>query len=263
MGGSSGGGGGGFSMPGMLLGGIGSLASGVSNDVMTAITNIMNMQQREQAMGMLGEIGPGSQGYQDLIMKSQAHIPEIAANSQQAMGLYNDAVARAGGGGVQERRDINTQFDSARSAAQADLTNRGLMATSVQPGVTGSIERNRADALGGLNSRLRQERFGMDIGGLNLGQQLFGQGLQSTFAMQQFPYEMQSNDIFRRLSLLSGFNNYPPNPALSQNLSASLGSLGVKPPQAASYDPYGPALVGGGLGLAGSLGTAGILSGAF
>lgn len=244
-----------------ILGLVGGVTQGISSDVQNTFANVMNFAQRQEAMGWLNDIGPGSQVYQDLIQKSQAHIGDIAQNSQQAMGLYQDAVKRAGEGGIQERRDLNRQFDSLRGATEADLTERGLNATTVVPSVMGGIERNRADALGGLNSRLRSEQFGFDMGGLNLGQQLFSQGLNSTFALQQYPFQMQQDDIMRRLSLQSGFNNFGPDPGLTANVNSALGSLWAQPPQAQQPDTLTPALVGGGTAVASTAITAKIFLG--
>lgn len=81
--------------------------------------------------------------------------------------------------GNQERRDINTQFNNTQSAAAQDLTSRGLSGTTVRPTVQAGIERNRADALGGLNERIAGLRTGVDSalsGDLINAQQALGLG---------------------------------------------------------------------------------------
>ena len=66
------------------------------------------------------------------------------------------------GAGAQERKDINRQFDDRQRSMAADLSERGLGGTTVLPSLTSGLERNRSDAIGGLEERLRQQRLSTD-----------------------------------------------------------------------------------------------------
>lgn len=66
------------------------------------------------------------------------------------------------GAGAQERKDINRQFDDRQRSMAADLSERGLGGTTVLPSLTSGVERNRSDAIGGLEERLRQQRLSTD-----------------------------------------------------------------------------------------------------
>lgn len=68
------------------------------------------------------------------------------------------------GSGNQERKDINQQFTSANAANQANLASRGLANTTIGSQLSSGNERNRSDALGGLEERLRQQRISTDAG---------------------------------------------------------------------------------------------------
>jgi hypothetical protein len=66
------------------------------------------------------------------------------------------------GAGAQERKDIGRQFDEQQQKMAADLSERGLGGTTVLPSLSAGVERNRSDALGGLNERLNRQRLSTD-----------------------------------------------------------------------------------------------------
>ncbi len=143
------------------------------------------------------------------------------------------------GSGEQERRDIQGQFDASGSRLAQDATSRGLAGTTIMPGISAANERERSDALGGLEERLRQQTAGVDaqlsgdflsaqerLGGqgINLaqgfGQQLIGSQFggdealrQNMFsgalASHQIPSDIQAG---RNAVLSSVNNNYNPVP---------------------------------------------------
>lgn len=62
--------------------------------------------------------------------------------------------------GQQEAKEIARNYSLASNAAQNDLIQRGLSATTVKPAVRLGYERQKNEALGRLGERLRRERLG-------------------------------------------------------------------------------------------------------
>lgn len=109
---------------------------------------------------------------------------DLAAN-QAAFGQFADpllqgfqsreqrVLSELEGLGAQERRDINRQFDELSASQTQDLARRGLGSSTITSTVQQGAERERADAVGRLEDRLRRQRVGTlaDITGQTLGAQ--------------------------------------------------------------------------------------------
>jgi hypothetical protein len=66
------------------------------------------------------------------------------------------------GMGESERSSINKRYDATLGANLQDAVSRGLTGTTVLPGMKALTERERTQALGDLDERLRRERIGLD-----------------------------------------------------------------------------------------------------
>lgn len=73
---------------------------------------------------------------------------------------YRKAMAMLEGMGEQERRDIARSYRSLRGQQQAELTGRGFSGTTVGANLRAGTMREERDALGRLESTLRQQRIG-------------------------------------------------------------------------------------------------------
>lgn len=93
----------------------------------------------------------------------------------EMMGRLTGLRGRAGreleGLGTQVRSDIGKAFTAQRGAAQQNLVSRGLVGTTVQPGVMAGITSEETDAYQRLEESLARERMGVDfnITGSELG----------------------------------------------------------------------------------------------
>lgn len=124
-----------------------------------------------RGMGLANDMYGRGQGLaNDLYGRGQALSGQIGTGYQNLtntvtgqLGQTRDRVlAGLQGSGDQERRDINQQFNANNAAQQADLTARGLDSTTIGASMQSGNERQRADALGGLNQRIMDQRAGYD-----------------------------------------------------------------------------------------------------
>lgn len=197
---------------------------------------------------------------------------------------YHRNMGTLEGAGTQERADINRQFNDYSAANQADAVSRGLTGTLVPNTVGANIERNRSDALGGLNERLLQQRLGLDTSlsgdainaGQNIGQNwinaqqnlgtqgyanyqnLLGSTLGNAWQLGQAPLQSQQGLTSDLINLIGQRYDTYPNQGLNVQLQSNLGASAAP---AASYPSGSQALWGGiGGGLGQGLGTAGGLA---
>ncbi|KKM84909.1 hypothetical protein LCGC14_1294370 [marine sediment metagenome] len=77
---------------------------------------------------------------------------------------YGTSMAMLEGLGNQERQDIGQQYDAYGAGVSQDLTSRGLGGTTVRGSMLAGNERERRDALGRMDERLRRERIGLHTG---------------------------------------------------------------------------------------------------
>lgn len=269
------------------------------NQIAAGLGNYFNRQQQLDLQSQLNqsqEAGTGAafdtslagqaQNQSSYLNRYNTLADQTIAGNRAIPGLMDALRSRSMGyldnQGMQERRDINTQFDANRSAGLADLTSRGLANTTILPGLNAMNERYRSDALGGLAERLNQQRLGTDMattgnyanalqwqqgneqalrfGGAenayNLGQQLNQNSLQAE--LQKMGIHAQG--IQGLMSLFGDTQiNYP-----DQGLSAQLaGNLGTGPGTAAGRPPpnpfwgiFGSQVGGAALGGAATVGTA-------
>lgn len=96
--------------------------------------------------------------YQDQVGRRQK---EWAGIRGDVLGEYDDLIGEVRGLGEQERVDINSGFNRMESRNQSDLTSRGLGSTTMLQGARSGNERARADAVGGLEDRLRRNLIGI------------------------------------------------------------------------------------------------------
>lgn len=75
---------------------------------------------------------------------------------------FDRNMATLDGLGTAERADINRRMDSAQARNLQDSVSRGLAGTTILPGMRTLTERDRTQALGSLDERLRRERIGLD-----------------------------------------------------------------------------------------------------
>ena len=170
------------------------------------------------------------------------------------------------GAGAQEKKDINTAFNNQGAANTANLVARGMAGSSIMPSMNSGNERQRADAQGGLNERLRQQYLNTDaaLSGdyLNAWQGLWGnkvnaasQGydlrqnaLNNVTQLQQGQYNAAQDDLFSRLNVIGG--TAIPYPSQDRNVNLAMQSgLGSWPapnyPRASSSDALWTGIGGG------------------
>lgn len=75
---------------------------------------------------------------------------------------YERGMANLEGAGEQERRDIDTAYGAQAGQIASDLASRGLGNTTVRQSLLQGNLREKTDAQGRLNERLRQERLATD-----------------------------------------------------------------------------------------------------
>lgn len=248
--------------------------------------------------GRPGEIFSAYKGLYDPILDSMSGLNQSLASQYGALssgvlgGLnarLNTAMGMLEGAGAQERVDINRAFDASRASAMADLTNRGFVASTLAPQVSAISDRSRADALGGLNERLLQQRTGLftglsgdilnaqqslGLGGINLQSSLAGNlfnartGFGETALGQYFGARNAGLMAQERLGILplqnflqtsgdianwiGGRQDIPPDPSVLYGMASMLGAGSVQGPQAPSFDWFSPTVgaIGNTAGLA-------------
>lgn len=250
--------------------------------VMTYLANEQNERRYQEGMGLLGGL-----------LESQ--VPEVRAMAQQAQeqyssllpqyhqlmgdvtGQYRDLRSRSlgylQGAGAQERSDINRAFANTQGAVEDSLISRGLGNSTVMSDAAGNIARNRADAMGGLEERLRNQYLTTDqnLTGLMASSQermgsnwysMLDQHIGRQMQLGMLPLDLQRDLTYPIVNSIFGRNDVAPSEA---NYLASQAALGqgfggsfVRAPQAPS---------GGGGFFEGLLpplfaaGTAGIIAG--
>lgn len=73
---------------------------------------------------------------------------------------YSDVMGILDTSGDQEKKDIQQQFNTYGSRALSNAVDRGLTGTTILPNLQVGVERERAGALGNLNTRLRDQKAG-------------------------------------------------------------------------------------------------------
>ncbi len=75
--------------------------------------------------------------------------------------LRGDLLGALQGSGGQERTDINEVFTNLGDATTSSLISSGLSGTTINQSLQGDVARQRTDALGRLDERLRQQELGI------------------------------------------------------------------------------------------------------
>ncbi len=124
-------------------------------------------QYQPFASGLINDYGTMSQGLQDQYGRNRDQsLANYSNNMNRVNQGYDDRYTRnmqyLEGAGQQERKDINQQFTNAQAKSAADMSERGLGGTTVIPSINAGYARNRADAVGALEERLRQQRLSTD-----------------------------------------------------------------------------------------------------
>jgi hypothetical protein len=84
-------------------------------------------------------------------------IRQLGGQRQQALqGNLDNQIAAVQGYGGQALRDINQRYNSAQGGVGQSLTNRGLYNSTVAPGMSALVNRERNNALGQETDRQRQ-----------------------------------------------------------------------------------------------------------
>jgi len=153
-------------------------------------------QMQGQGQGIMDFAGQRAQ-------QGQQAYGNLASGYGNRMGT---AMGMLQGAGAQERTDINRQFDQFGQEGMADLVSRGLRGSNIAQGVQGNVERNRADALGGLNERMLQQQYGAYTGlsgdmlgarerGIGFGAGLSGDQMNAMAGQQQFMGQFGQNRL--------------------------------------------------------------------
>ncbi len=174
---------------------------------------------------------------------SDTWTPRIDENYDSV--LKNLTGMRAGliGAGEQERKDINTSFDSARGSMLADMASRGLTSSSLPYTMGNNLLRNRADALGGLDERLRQQRLGFESYALGAGQNAFANRFNNTYDLFTAPLQSRMDLTRDRIDMITGRVDAYPDQGLRMQRDAASGSAwapAVSMPDAGSSGIWGP-----------------------
>ncbi len=163
------------------------------NDVagMSNITDYMN-QRGTTAQNMIGgmqgvanQYGQRTQTGQDLLGGLYPVAQQYGQRTQTGMGItdqLNNVVDQYGQRtaqgmnmvqnlGLQQRNDINRQYDNLAHGETSDLAARGLGNSTVASGVRQAAEADRAQALGRLHDQLSQQQLSTfsDLSGQQLG----------------------------------------------------------------------------------------------
>lgn len=98
---------------------------------------------------------PGALQREKLTKEYQDALDEAKRQNEER---YQQALQNLEGVGVQQTADVNTRFDSSRSAVNQNLVNAGLSGTTVLPSMQRGVERERQDALNRLAAMLAREK---------------------------------------------------------------------------------------------------------
>ena len=199
-------------------------ANNIGTDIQGFLANQANLQRYGQGLSLIGSNIDTANQLGTNIQQTLGPQQTAAYNAYQ--GNLNSLMPMLEGAGTQERTDINRQFNNLGNQQAADLTSRGLSATTILPTLQQGTERSRADALGGLNERLLQQRLGLQQ---YIGQgQLQGQlGRMNDWAnLASLPYQMSMPWEQSKLSFIQGRNDIGPNYANNATLNQNLGMGG-------------------------------------
>lgn len=254
--------------------------------IMTLLANQANEQRYGEGMDLLRNL----QAQQ--VPWIQQLVDQASGQYGQNVGVYQDTMRDVfnnlhatrdrslqylEGAGAQERADINTSFAGQQSANRANIVNTGMTGTTVGAGTGAGIERQRSDALGALEERIRQQRLNTDITLSNniasarerMGQNYFNildQNIGRNFSMNMIPQDLLRQFEMARLGWIGNRDDIAPDEGIYAQASASLGRglglSGVMPPD--YPDPpsgIGSGLISGGIGAGTSIATTKILLG--
>ena len=98
---------------------------------------------------------PAAYRRNQLAEQYQTALDEAKAKTEER---YQEALSNLDKVGEQEGRDIDTRFDSSRSAVNQSLVSSGLSGTSVLPSMQRGVERERTAAQARLATDLARER---------------------------------------------------------------------------------------------------------
>lgn len=132
-------------------------------------------QRQQQALGaydawMNSALAGGGQRMNRLLGDYRNDTSKLLSEYDTAMNpivqgyadRYRRIMGQLEGMGKQERQDIRTQYDALRGTIQQNLIDRGLGGTTVVDSMRAGNERERRDALGRLDERLREQQANWD-----------------------------------------------------------------------------------------------------
>jgi len=179
------------------------------------------MQPIQQGWNQLGgQLGQQGQGITDFAGQRAQQGNQAYGNLTGGyQGRMNTAMGMLQGAGAQERTDINRQFDQLGQEGMADMVSRGLRGSNIAQGVQGNVERNRSDALGGLNERMLQQQYGAYTGlsgdmlgaqerGIGFGAGLSGDQMNAMYNQQQTMGQFGQNRLGAMGNMAAGGLGY-------------------------------------------------------
>jgi len=153
---------------------------------------------------MRGELSSRSKLLSDEAGKSRSEL--LGALT----GRYDKAMGMLEGLGDQERKDIIKAYGERGAQVKSDLVRRGMGGTTINPTMQLGVDRERTDAIGRLEERLRQQQLGThaqlsgDIASgisqlgnrdLNLHNQLTGEWTNLTNQLQSGLMSSRANEL--------------------------------------------------------------------
>lgn len=274
---------------GQLFSGIGSAFTQGLNmfgqGISQTLSNTANQQRYQEGLDLLQRLqGQQVPWIQQLVDQAGGQYGQNIGQYQNMMSdVLNNlhatrtrALGYLQGAGAQERSDINTGFAGQQAANAANIVNSGMSGTTAGAGTSAGIERQRANAVGSLEERLRQQYLSTDINTSNniasarerLGGNYFNlldQNIGRNFSMQMIPQDLLRQFEMSRLGWIGNREDIGPDQGLFAQSSASLGrgfgSSFVRPPDYPDA-PQDNSWIGAGIGGAATLGSAGIIAGA-
>lgn len=149
-----------------VVGGSQALGNQLSGSYANRAGNLMDMF-RSGASGLQDQFGGLSNQvgglYDQRTVDTMGRLGDVSADVRSQL---QDRMKRnldyLEGAGQQERADINRQFDAATGRQQADLAARGMTGAGAIQSLRSGLDRQRSDALGALDERLRAQRIAAD-----------------------------------------------------------------------------------------------------
>ncbi len=156
---------------------------GYDNMVTDAQTSgrLLNRMGRDRARISIDEGSAINTGYATRELQSRQRGQGIVSGYGDR---YERGMSNLEGMGEQSRRDIQQQYDSERARQRMELSSRNLGGSTVMSSMMGGVERERRDALGREDERLREQRLYWDAGlsGETLQARQFQQGRANTMS---------------------------------------------------------------------------------